>query len=341
MKFMLLMTLRAASFGLTIGLALSSTKAIAQQKRNPVIAVQKQDKDGDGRVSRGEWRRPPSAFNRIDTNKDGYITVEEYAAFFGAQNSGSHMKQARVNAATSVRIPIGGGRELNGTLFPAAGGRTGSGIIILHTAFMRVEPGDIAFAKQMSKQGFTALTLNFIHKSHQPRIWNPGITSDLMKVSAWLAGRPEVGGKPIAAMGFSLGAHALLLAARDPSIKAVVVYYGAYDPAKLVRIKLPSSVPVPLKVANRVRVPVLLLHGDADDEVPVSQAVQMKQRLQAAGTKVELVRYPGAYHRFDRGPTPTMHGNRNRSGHFYQINEAARSDAVKRSVDWFKKYLGI
>lgn len=334
--------LRAVTFGLIVGQVLAPTEADAQQRKNPVIAVQKQDSNGDGRVSRDEWTRPPIAFNRIDADQDGYITVEEYGDFLGVPvpSAGTPIK-AQVKTPTKVAIPVSGGRSLAGTLYPASGGRIGPGVIILHTAYMKVEPGEEAFAEALSAQGFTALTLNFIHQSHQPRIWNPGITNDLTNVVEWLSRRPEVGGKAVGAAGFSLGAHALLLAARDVSLKAVVVYYGAFDPNLLPgKVKLPPSVPVPLNVAEEISVPVLLLHGDADDEVPVAHAVEMKRKLESAGTLVELVRYPGAYHRFDRGATPGMSGDINKHGHVYRVDEAARSDALRRSVDWFTRHLG-
>lgn len=350
------MALRVVVWGLAVGPVVLPAEAAAQQRKNPVVAVQKQDSNGDGRVSRDEWTRSPAAFGRIDADADGYITVQEYGDFLGVPvpgggtpakkavsaprtNSGAAM--ALVDAPTRVSIPISGGRTLDGTLHPASTGRPSPGVIILHTAYMQVEPGDTAFAEAISAEGFTALTLNFIHPGHQPKIWNPRITKDLKNVAAWLSQRPEVGGKPIGAAGFSLGSHALLLAARDPSIKAVVVYYGAFDPNLLPgKVTLPPSVPVPLKVAGNVTVPVLLLHGDDDDEVPVAQAVEMKDRLEAAGTTVDLVRYPGAYHRFDRGATPSMSGDTNKHGHVYRVDAAARSDALRRSIDWFTQHLG-
>jgi len=54
---------------------------------------------------------------------------------------------------------------------------------------------------------------------------------------------------------------------------------------------------------------------------------------------VELVVYPGAYHRFDRGPTARMSGNRTRDGFIYQYDEAAAKDAWKRTIGWFHTYL--
>lgn len=35
------------------------------------------DQDGDGRVSRSEWQRSEQVFDRIDADKDGFLTKEE------------------------------------------------------------------------------------------------------------------------------------------------------------------------------------------------------------------------------------------------------------------------
>jgi Ca2+-binding EF-hand superfamily protein len=35
------------------------------------------DKDGDGKVSRQEWPGRPQRFERLDTNKDGFLTKDE------------------------------------------------------------------------------------------------------------------------------------------------------------------------------------------------------------------------------------------------------------------------
>jgi Ca2+-binding EF-hand superfamily protein len=35
------------------------------------------DTNKDGKISREEWRRPAAAFDRLDANKDGFITSDE------------------------------------------------------------------------------------------------------------------------------------------------------------------------------------------------------------------------------------------------------------------------
>jgi dipeptidyl aminopeptidase/acylaminoacyl peptidase len=52
----------------------------------------------------------------------------------------------------------------------------------------------------------------------------------------------------------------------------------------------------PARLAAAVRIPVLLIHGEEDDIVPVSQSVAMKKALDKAGRSTELMRIPGEGH---------------------------------------------
>jgi hypothetical protein len=56
--------------------------AFAQGGKNPKKAIKKLDKNGDGKVSRDEWRKSPEIFNQIDTDGDGYLTLREFKARF-------------------------------------------------------------------------------------------------------------------------------------------------------------------------------------------------------------------------------------------------------------------
>lgn len=84
-----------------------------------------------------------------------------------------------------------------------------------------------------------------------------------------------------AVVGFSLGgALALALAARDSRIKAVVDFFGFLPPG-LARGSLP---------------PTLILHGDADRVVPVSNAGAIENLIKSNGGHVQSHIYPGEGH---------------------------------------------
>ena len=54
----------------------------------------------------------------------------------------------------------------------------------------------------------------------------------------------------------------------------------------------------PIRYADKVKVPVLILHGEQDKRVPISQGEQFYGALKFNGTPVEMVRYPREPHWF-------------------------------------------
>ncbi|MFT3702184.1 MAG: S9 family peptidase [Agriterribacter sp.] len=78
----------------------------------------------------------------------------------------------------------------------------------------------------------------------------------------------------------------------------------------------------PLKDIKKASTPVLLLHGETDNEVPVSQAEEMYIALKRLGVETELVIYRGEGH----GWRP-------------DLSPANRKDLLKRMIAWFDKHL--
>ncbi len=119
----------------------------------------------------------------------------------------------------------------------------------------------------------------------------------------------------IGMMGFSLGAFlSLATGATDPGkIAAIVEYYGGL-PAALE----PMAANLP---------PTLILHGDADQLVPVAQARELDKLLTETGRPHEIHIYPGANHAFNFH-IPV----------WYNASDA--QDAWARTLAFFARYLG-
>jgi carboxymethylenebutenolidase len=101
----------------------------------------------------------------------------------------------------------------------------------------------------------------------------------------WAGTRADVDVERVGVLGFSLGAYlALSVAAVDARVKAVVDYFGG----------LPGEL---AEHAHKIA-PTLILHGERDYTVPVSEAHKLKQLFEQTGTDYEMKLYPNAGHGF-------------------------------------------
>ena len=145
-----------------------------------------------------------------------------------------------------------------------------------------------------------------------------------------LGAQPWVDPQRLAALGFSQGGiFSLLLAAQTPVVKAVIAYYPVTDfPRWLTASHTPllqrlifrfireyfrrdaeGCPEVPFQTmldrasalyqAERIQVPVLLIHGDQDGAAPVDESQRLAARLAALGRDVELVVIAGGHHVFN------------------------------------------
>jgi dipeptidyl aminopeptidase/acylaminoacyl peptidase len=71
---------------------------------------------------------------------------------------------------------------------------------------------------------------------------------------------------------------------------------------------------------KKIRTPTLLLHGERDAEVPVTQSRELWKALRALGVPTQLVVYPDAGHMLEQ--------------------PAHRRDRLARTVGWFDRWLG-
>lgn len=118
-------------------------------------------------------------------------------------------------------------------------------------------------------------------------------------------GKANVDSKRIGLIGFSLGAYlSLSVASVDNEVKAVVEYFGG----------LPEFFSKQL----RSMPPTLILHGDADRTVPVSEAYNLEALLKSRKASYEIKIYTQQGHGFS-GP--------------------AAADAMQRTVAFFAKNL--
>ena len=190
---------------------------------------------------------------------------------------------------------------------------------------------DYAVNQYLASQGFVVVAVNFrLGIGYGDRFMNPDRAgsagaSEYMDVQAaahYLRGRADVDRERIGIWGGSYGGYltALALARNSDLFAAGVDIHGVHDrTADLTRfsnMSLRPEKPADLEQAIMVmwqsspvadmatwKSPALLIHGDDDRNVQISQTVDLAQRLRAQGVRFEEMLIPDEIHDFLRYKT--------------------------------------
>jgi len=180
-------------------------------------------------------------------------------------------------------------------------------------------------SRALAREGYAALAVDLYRgklaatqeDAHQLMMGTPPdrALSDLRGGYAYLQGRPELRKDRVGAIGWCMGGrYALQLATVEPSLAAVVAYYGAppTDPAAIAAIKAP----------------VLGNYGGEDKGPTPEQALAFEQALRKAGKTVDVKVYPGAGHAFANVDNP-----------WKGYRKEAAEDAWARTTAFLAKHL--
>ncbi|HYE26704.1 MAG TPA: alpha/beta fold hydrolase [Allosphingosinicella sp.] len=173
---------------------------------------------------------------------------------------------------------------------------------------------------QPNFRGSTGFGRDFVERGYGE--WGRKMQDDLDDGVAWLVGQGMIDPKRVCIAGASYGGYAALWGAiRNPEIyRCAISMSGVTDVRAM--LKYDSKIIVasrysklwrrrvegeekrdlaavsPLQQAARLRVPVLIAHGELDSNVPVDQSRQMVKALKARGASVQSAFYPKAGHGF-------------------------------------------
>ena len=206
---------------------------------------------------------------------------------------------------------------------------TGSGpfpvVIMLHGAGPR-GLGDnemVDFCSKLAEHGYYTEFIEYYSQTEPAVVGDlagmirdfPTWMTEIDSGIAALKQNSAVNSKKIALMGYSLGAVLSLSygATYPDEVQAIVEYYG--------------SLPLLLRSSVSTMPPVLILHGEADKLVPVSEARDLDALLTKANRPHEIKIYPGAAHAF------------NFPGLMIWYNRADADDAWNRSLNFLDTYL--
>ena len=171
---------------------------------------------------------------------------------------------------------------------------------------------------QVNYRGSGGRGENFIKAGFEQ--WGGKIQDDLADGVRWAIAEGIADKDRMCVYGISFGAYsAMMLPVREPAMfRCAVGYAGVYDLEMLVRDydkkdrKMADAVlrrylgknpgayrpNSPAFLADRIRLPVLLIHGTADDITPVAQGQAMKAALHDAGNPPEYLQVSSEGHGF-------------------------------------------
>jgi carboxymethylenebutenolidase len=200
-------------------------------------------------------------------------------------------------------------------------GKIRGGILVLH-AWWGLNEVVRRFCDRLAGEGYLVLA---------PDLYNGGIATTIAEAKKLrskmdrdtlrrqiaaavdqLAGSPEIGGKPVGLIGFSLGAYFAfgLLDKKPAEVAALVAYYGTGG-GKFVKTQA-----------------AFLGHFAEDDDFePAPGVLDFEQRLRAAGKQVTFHIYPGTRHWFCEPDRP-------------EYVEQAAELAWQRTVEFLHQHLG-
>ncbi len=166
--------------------------------------------------------------------------------------------------------------------------------------------------KQFNTAGIAVFTLDMFGPrgvtstaEDQSKVPFSADVADVFAALRLLATHPRIDVRRIAVMGFSRGGTATLRASAERLIESQHFSEGLRFAAAIPTYGGGCNGIFRLVVKPGVfsKAPILFIHGDADDYVPIGPCKDYADRIGKAGTPVEFVTIEGAKHKFDSGDT--------------------------------------
>ena len=224
-----------------------------------------------------------------------------------------HDALPEVDGAERVDVP-GAGLKLGGYLARPKGAGPFPAVCVLHW-YGGSALTALTTAKRLAEAGYVGLALSMRGFLGSEGLHDQGDrqSDDVVEAMRWLAARPEVDAGRLGLIGYSLGSQVGQMGiAKGAPVRAFVGYFGAGDlnrwressgsgtrlffedigpPEHLKKLS-------PITHVAKSDIPVLLIHGTADRQMPHEQSELLAAALRRAGRSVELRLVPGADHLF-------------------------------------------
>jgi carboxymethylenebutenolidase len=144
--------------------------------------------------------------------------------------------------------------------------------------------------------GYVGIAIDYLRGKGVPEGFNSAtVCDDIAAARDWLNERDYVQHGRIGTWGFGIGGAVAFMVARLPGVHASISFYG-----QSIAKGLPDGGDAPIKDAEMLRAPLLLIFGGADELVTLDDIRRITTRLDAAGKKYEIEVYPNVGHSFFR-----------------------------------------
>src|SRR5262245_52262506 len=194
---------------------------------------------------------------------------------------------------------------MGGYLARPADGAPRPGVLVYMEIF-GVNPHIRDVTERVAREGYAALAPDFFHRT------GPGIElgyddagfakgmpllgalksdemiADAKAAIAFLRARKDVRGERIGAMGFCIGGHMTYLTACETDVAAAASFYGGGIAAP----KGPGGAASTIGRTPKLRGRLLCLFGEKDSLIPQAQVEAIRQALEKAKARHEVVVYP-------------------------------------------------
>jgi dienelactone hydrolase len=203
----------------------------------------------------------------------------------------SHVKES-FSYSSAERVTFdSGGRAIGVTCFEAPA-QPRAAIIVLHGAGgIRSSRGyPLQLAVALAEAGFATYAVHYFDRTNTVSAYGsmlrqsfPLWLETVKHAVDWVSQRSAVDATRIGTLGVSLGGYLVVAhALKDPRIRAVVEFAGGIEIEAT-----PMSQRLP---------PLLILHGEQDEQVPVSKGRELEALARRVGTRVETEYYPDERH---------------------------------------------
>jgi dipeptidyl aminopeptidase/acylaminoacyl peptidase len=291
-----------------------------------------------GVVTTLEWadRAPRLAIGVSAPGVPGDVWVYDAASagtFRATESTLAGLDAVSFVAPEAVRFPSFDGETVHGLLYrPRGAAGRPPVVMMLHGGpTSQARPGFDPVLQYLVARGYAVLDLNFRGSTGYGQRFTqldnkrlrPNAVRDMEAAVRWLRARTDVDGSRVAAMGGSYGGYMTLAAVAQlpelfqagvsfvgvanwisgledasPQLKNSdrIEYGNIDDPADRAFFTEIS----PLSYADRIRSPLMVVHGANDPRVPVGEADQIVRAVRARRGDVEYLRFPDEGHGISR-----------------------------------------